>query len=166
MARLLSYRRVKHGHPVKMKVLAEDLPCASWLDRLSPAQFIMLVTGGALAAVIVGSSAANPENTRAVREHVNVLVSSIAKTWSAAGLQATTNVAEKEPRPTYRTEDIEVARSKSSGCHPSYSPCLPVVSDVDCAGGMGNGPAFTGRVMVIGPDVYGLDGDGDVIGCE
>ncbi len=53
-----------------------------------------------------------------------------------------------------------------SGCHPSYDPCVPITSDVDCAGGSGNGPAYVGRVTVIGPDVYGLDNDGDGVGCE
>ncbi|MET7770258.1 hypothetical protein [Nocardia sp. NPDC005366] len=53
-----------------------------------------------------------------------------------------------------------------SGCHPSYTPCVPYASDVDCEGGGGNGPAYTGRVQVIGPDVYGLDRDGNGIGCE
>lgn len=55
----------------------------------------------------------------------------------------------------------------SSACHPNYDPCVPIASDVDCAGGRGNGPAYVrGPVRVIGPDVYRLDGDGDGIGCE
>jgi hypothetical protein len=38
---------------------------------------------------------------------------------------------------------------------------------VDCAGGSGNGPAYVaGPVSVIGSDIYGLDADGDGIGCE
>ena len=42
-----------------------------------------------------------------------------------------------------------------------------MVSDVDCAGGSGNGPAYVqGPVEVVGPDVYGLDRDGDGIACE
>jgi hypothetical protein len=51
-------------------------------------------------------------------------------------------------------------------CHPSYDPCVPIVSDVDCEGGSGNGPVYTGRVRVIGPDEYDLDRDGDGVGCE
>jgi micrococcal nuclease len=53
-------------------------------------------------------------------------------------------------------------------CHPSYQgACVPVgVSDVDCAGGSGNGPYYVGRVTVVGHDEYGLDGDGDGVGCE
>lgn len=53
-------------------------------------------------------------------------------------------------------------------CHPSYEgACLmPDASDYDCAGGSGDGPYYTGRVSVVGPDVFGLDGDGDGVGCE
>jgi hypothetical protein len=54
-------------------------------------------------------------------------------------------------------------------CHPSYQgQCLnPNVSDYDCAGGGGNGPGYVyGTVTVVGPDEYGLDADGDGIGCE
>lgn len=55
-----------------------------------------------------------------------------------------------------------------SACHPSYrGACLPPdASDVDCAGGRGNGPFYTGRVEVVGPDVFDLDRDGDGVGCE
>jgi hypothetical protein len=30
----------------------------------------------------------------------------------------------------------------------------------------GDGPVYTGTVRVIGPDEYGLDDDGDGVGCE
>ena len=52
-------------------------------------------------------------------------------------------------------------------CDPNYSDCVPIASDVDCAGGKGNGPAYVkGPVRVIGKDIYGLDKDRDGIGCE
>lgn len=56
----------------------------------------------------------------------------------------------------------------SQECHPSYEEqCVPIASDVDCAGGSGNGPAYTrGPVRVVGPDEYGLDRDGDGWACE
>lgn len=54
----------------------------------------------------------------------------------------------------------------SGDCHPSYDPCVPIASDVDCLGGSGNGPEYVGMVTVIGPDVYDLDRDGDGVGCE
>jgi len=53
-------------------------------------------------------------------------------------------------------------------CDPNYSgACLdPNASDYDCAGGGGDGPKFVGRVRVVGTDHFGLDSDGDGIGCE
>jgi hypothetical protein len=47
----------------------------------------------------------------------------------------------------------------SNNCHPSYSPCLPIVSDLDC-GQIGH------PVTVHGPDKYNLDSDHDGHGCE
>jgi micrococcal nuclease len=51
----------------------------------------------------------------------------------------------------------------SGNCHASYSPCLPIVGDLDCADirEMGVAP-----VRVLGSDPYRLDGDGDGYGCE
>jgi hypothetical protein len=52
-------------------------------------------------------------------------------------------------------------------CDPNYSGCVPIASDVDCAGGGGNGPAYVkGPIRVIGRDIYGLDRDGDGVACE
>lgn len=54
-----------------------------------------------------------------------------------------------------------------TNCDPNYSGCVPIASDVDCAGGRGNGPAYVrGPVQVIGSDIYGLDRDGNGIACE
>lgn len=60
------------------------------------------------------------------------------------------------------------APAAPSGCDPNYSgACVPIASDVDCAGGSGNGPAYArGPVRVVGSDIYGLDRDGDGLGCE
>lgn len=54
-----------------------------------------------------------------------------------------------------------------SNCDPNYSgACVPIASDVDCAGGSGNGPAYVaGPVYITGYDKYGLDRDGDGVGC-
>lgn len=52
-------------------------------------------------------------------------------------------------------------------CAPGYDPCVPVASDVDCAGGSGNGPAYVdGPIRVTGSDPYDLDRDGDGIACD
>jgi len=59
------------------------------------------------------------------------------------------------------------AGATSSNCDPNYTGCVPIASDVDCAGGSGNGPAYVaGPVQVIGYDIYDLDRDGDGYGCE
>lgn len=53
-------------------------------------------------------------------------------------------------------------------CTPGYSPCIAPGSDVDCAGGSGDGPRYTGPVSVDpgSGDPYDLDRDGDGAGCE
>ena len=60
------------------------------------------------------------------------------------------------------------ASAAGKKCHSSYKGrCLKRnASDYDCAGGSGNGPYYTGRVRVVGPDVFRLDADSDGIGCE
>nr|WP_231633850.1 MULTISPECIES: excalibur domain-containing protein [unclassified Mycobacterium] len=59
-------------------------------------------------------------------------------------------------------------QAPGSSCDPNYSgACVPIASDVDCAGGGGNGPAYvSGPVTVVGKDIYGLDRDGNGVGCE
>ncbi|MGI8984785.1 MAG: thermonuclease family protein [Acidimicrobiales bacterium] len=68
------------------------------------------------------------------------------------------------PRPT------TTPAAPASGCHPSYAgACVPMgFSDVDCAGGSGNGPGYVSakNFQVVGPDLYRLDSDGDGIACE
>ncbi|MEV6526955.1 G5 domain-containing protein [Longispora sp. NPDC051575] len=65
-------------------------------------------------------------------------------------------------------EVTSVGTRSAPTCDPNYSgPCVPIASDVDCAGGKGNGPAYVrGPVYVIGTDIYDLDGDHDGVGCE
>lgn len=58
-----------------------------------------------------------------------------------------------------------------SDCHPNYSgACVPTgYSDVDCAGGSGNGPGYVDGPVYLVPgksDVYGLDRDGNGVACE
>jgi hypothetical protein len=47
----------------------------------------------------------------------------------------------------------------SADCMTGYSPCLPIVADLDC--GEVNGP-----IRVSGSDPYRLDADGDGVACE
>lgn len=78
--------------------------------------------------------------------------------------------AERAEARAIREEEALVAQEEeelASECHPSYSGCLdPSSPDYDCAGGSGDGPDYTGTVTVTGYDEYGLDDDGDGVGCE
>lgn len=80
-----------------------------------------------------------------------------------AAQQAAAAAAAKAPTPVQ-----PAVPAAPSGCDPNYSgPCVPIASDVDCAGGSGNGPAYVrGPVTVVGTDIYGLDSNGDGVGCE
>lgn len=80
---------------------------------------------------------------------------------------------EPEPEPTPESEPESEAAPESEpepepDCDPNYSgACVPIDSDVDCAGGSGNGPSYVdGPVTVTGSDIYDLDSDGDGEGCE
>ncbi|WBB77364.1 G5 domain-containing protein [Micromonospora sp. WMMD882] len=65
------------------------------------------------------------------------------------------------------TEVVAVGTKVARECDPNYSGCVPIASDVDCAGGGGDGPAYvSGPVRVIGSDVYRLDRDKDGWACE
>jgi hypothetical protein len=78
----------------------------------------------------------------------------------------TTTTVPPPPPPPPPTTQASRTPAPGPACDPNYTGCVPIASDVDCAGGSGNGPAYTGRVNVIGRDVYDLDRDGDGIACE
>ena len=80
----------------------------------------------------------------------------VAVAISAVGVGYNANVAAGAPQ------------EQSSSCDSNYSgACVPIDSDVDCAGGSGNGPSYvSGPVTVVGKDIYKLDNDGNGTGCE
>ena len=81
--------------------------------------------------------------------------------------RATPNVQTREHTNAAESRATVPPPITESQCDPNYSGCVPIASDVDCAGGNGNGPAYVeGPVEVIGRDIYKLDGDGNGIGCE
>lgn len=69
---------------------------------------------------------------------------------------------------TYVAPAPAPAPAQPAGCDSNYADaCVPIASDVDCAWGSGNGPAyFDGVARVVGSDIYGLDRDGDGLACE
>jgi endonuclease YncB( thermonuclease family) len=77
-------------------------------------------------------------------------------------------LAAAPPPPPAPAAAAGAGAAAGSRCHPSYAgACLdPSAPDYDCAGGSGNGPLYTGPVRVVGPDDFGLDSDGDGLGCE
>lgn len=70
-------------------------------------------------------------------------------------------------KPVTQVVAVGTKKPQSSKCDPNYSGCVPIASDVDCAGGSGNGPAYvSGPIRVIGDDIYDLDRDGDGTACD
>lgn len=70
-------------------------------------------------------------------------------------------------QPVTQVVAVGTKKPQSSKCDPNYSGCVPIASDVDCAGGSGNGPAYvSGPIRVIGSDIYDLDRDGDGTACD
>lgn len=73
----------------------------------------------------------------------------------------------EEAEQAEREELEEREEEAAEECDPNYSGCLdPNAVDYDCEGGSGDGPLYTGTVEVLGVDHYGLDDDGDGIGCD
>ncbi|WP_460527695.1 G5 domain-containing protein [Flindersiella endophytica] len=59
-------------------------------------------------------------------------------------------------------------KPRKPACDPNYGgACVPIASDVDCAGSREDGPAYVeGPVYVIGRDIYRLDRNRDGVGCD
>ncbi|MEN0083617.1 MAG: G5 domain-containing protein [Leifsonia sp.] len=93
----------------------------------------------------------------------------VSETVKQAPVDQVTSVGTRQPPPPPPAAPAPApAPAAGGGCDPNYSgACVPIASDVDCAGGSGNGPAYVqGPVTVVGTDIYDLDRDGDGIGCE
>ena len=132
------------------KDVADELPFAPTTTR--PAR-------STTSEVIRSTTTAAPTTTTTVAP-----TTTAAPTTTTTARPATTTSAPPPPAPP--TTQAFVQSEPASSCHPSYDPCVPYASDVDCAGGSGNGPAYTGTVRVIGPDDYDHDRDNDGIGCD
>jgi hypothetical protein len=112
-----------------------------------------------------------PAGTRKVRtKGVNGTKSLTYEVTFTDGVQTSKRLLRESVTRSPVTQVVAVGTKPASSprCDPNYSgACVPIASDVDCAGGSGNGPAYVdGPVRVIGRDIYDLDRDGDGIGCD
>ena len=77
------------------------------------------------------------------------------------------DVPEPTPDPVAQEAPSPPVDENGGDCNPNYADaCLDQPGDYDCIEGSGNGPNYTGQVSVVGDDPYGLDRDGDRIGCN
>ena len=85
---------------------------------------------------------------------------------TAIGSKAPAPVAVPAPAPA--PAPVPLVQQGGGGCDSNYTgACVPISSDVDCAGGSGDGPGYVqGPVQVVGSDIYDLDRDGDGIACD
>lgn len=101
----------------------------------------------------------------AARQAAEAKAAQEAATAQAAADKAAAAAAAKAAAPPAPV--AQPVPGTNPGCDPNYSGCVPIASDVDCAGGSGNGPAYVrGPIQVIGSDIYGLDADHDGLACE
>lgn len=117
-------------------------------------------------AVTVGGGNGEKVTTYLVKYIDGVEVSrSIAREETTVQpVDGVTSVGTRVPEPVVAAEPVP----ESNGCDSNYADvCVPFASDVDCAGGSGNGPAYVdGPLRIVGSDVYDLDRDGDGIACD
>lgn len=73
-----------------------------------------------------------------------------------------------DPEATPSTDAVPDADAGSNACDPNYEgACLdPNSYDYDCEGGSGDGPDYTGEVVVVDGDPFGLDRDGNGVACD
>ncbi|TQJ35671.1 hypothetical protein [Arthrobacter sp. SLBN-122] len=101
----------------------------------------------------------------AARQAAEVKAAQEAAAAQAAAQKAAADAAARAAAPPAPV--APAVPGTNPGCDPNYSGCVPIASDVDCAGGSGNGPAYVrGPIQVIGSDIYGLDADHDGLACE
>ena len=138
------------------------------------------IVAGLAAVVLIGSiaTASNPELSEPAETDALAPAEIASPVPSPTPLTETTTVAVDEAVPFAEQTSVgtrrpappaDAARPPQQGaCDPNYAgACVPIDSDVDCAGGSGNGPSYvSGPVQVVGTDIYDLDRDGDGVGCE
>ncbi|WP_205697953.1 thermonuclease family protein [Conexibacter sp. SYSU D00693] len=132
---------------------------------------VRMVSGRAVVRVAIRSRDRDACSGDVVRQFFRVrwVLARRGGTWVATGVTARkvgggrvrlSRSACPRPKPTDApSPPPDPPRPPRTGCHPSYSPCVPTGRDYDC-GELG------GPYTVTGPDEYRLDADGDGVGCE
>jgi hypothetical protein len=128
-------------------------------------EVILLALGGDSSASAIWDAADRSRSTLTQRCEATILANPALGPKFIAELKSIKRFL-SAPAPAPAPAPVPAPPS-GGGCNPNYSGCVPIASDVDCAGGSGNGPAYvSGPVQVIGSDVYDLDRDGNGWGCE
>lgn len=140
-----------------------DLPRRTQLILLG-----LILFSFCLLATVIGVTASDTKDNSAFIPAPTTSPSNIVPTSNP-----TTSKIVPTSKPTAKRTTIKpsVARTTSKPkpqCDPNYAGgCVPIASDVDCAGGSGNGPRyFSGTARVVGRDIYDLDRDNDGIACN
>ncbi len=108
---------------------------------------------------------ADEPTVRGMSDEMDRLDAFVAAAVPPSTTTTTTITSPPLPVPPTTPQSV-VTTAPDGGCDPNYAGCVPIASDVDCAGGTGNGPAYvSGPVQVVGNDIYGLDRDGNGVGC-
>ena len=104
--------------------------------------------GVGAAAILTAGAVLLARTTRV--SHPVVLIGLAVVTAAVGGVIATVAIQSNQtPAPT-----LVVTQ-----CNNNYDPCVPIDPTVTC-------PQIGVRVRVVGIDEYGLDRDGDGVGCE
>lgn len=126
-----------------------------------------LVTAGVNGVKVITYRVTLVDGVEVSREVVGEAMS-VAPVAEVTAIDSKAPVPVSVPAPAPAPAPVPLVQQGGGGCDPNYTgACVPVASDVDCAGGSGNGPAYVqGPVTIVGSDVYDLDRDGDGIACD
>ncbi|MEU4396989.1 G5 domain-containing protein [Micromonospora orduensis] len=149
-------------------------PPAPTLSSAAPAPVVQVTTVTERATIRYGERTVKDsslaEGKRVVRtKGVNGVKTLTYEVTTTDGVQTAKKLVKSAvtKQPVTQVVAVGTKKPQSSRCDPNYTPCVPIASDVDCAGGSGNGPAYvSGVVKVIGTDIYDLDRDNDGYGCD
>jgi hypothetical protein len=165
---------------------APPAPSRGWWATLDPVPKVLLIMFGlavglciAPAGIVAVATSGNPTSGRGTPpvSPTSSRTSPVQAATSATPVRTPATSASPASSPSSSAASSSAAAppvtvmtttQPAPVCDPNYSgACVPIASDVDCAGGSGNGPAYVrGPVYVIGTDIYDLDRDGNGVGCE